>query len=116
MSSFATGLTQTLACIAFVTGACLSAGWMTMAHEYDRMSQAREEVAVGFEQAYGLQLDDRDVAALKQIEEYDITRNLKSSDGLLKQVMFRVVDDNVLPHTLDGAGTWIPMTSHQITR
>lgn len=95
---------------------CLGAGWAVSAHEEDRVSEAQEEVADGFDQKYGLKLDDRDLAAMKNIEKKDVTRNLETADGLLKQVLFRVVDDNVLPHTLDGAGTWIPMPAHQITR
>lgn len=116
MSYLANSMAQVMASVAFLAMVCFGAGWMTITHEHDRVSQAREEVVHGFDQVYGLHLDDRDAAALRQVEQKDVTRNLVTSDGLLKQVLFRVVDDIVLPHTLDGAGTWIPMPAQQITR
>lgn len=115
VSYLANSLAQTMACTAFVAMACFGAGWMAIAHDHGRVSQAREEVVDGFDQAYGLQLDDRDVDALKQVEKNDVARNLETSGGLLKQVLFRVVGDQVLPYTMDSEGTWTPLPAQQIT-
>lgn len=114
MSYFVDSLAKATACAALLAMICLGAGWAVSASEGDRVTEAREEVADGFDQRYGLKLDDRDLAALKRVEE-DVTRDLESTAGDLKHVLFRVVDDVVLPHTLNSEGSWIPLPAQQNT-
>lgn len=109
MSYFVDSLAKATACAAFLAMVCLGAGWWVSTSEGARVAEAQEEVVVGFDQAYGLKLGGRDLAALKRVGEKDVTRDLESAAGDLKHVLFRVVDDKVLPYTLDDAGTWIPM-------
>lgn len=88
---------------------CVGSALGLYAVENDRIAVAREAVVDGFVQAYGIELDDRDLVQLVQVDRNDVTRNLETADGALNQVLFRAVDDKVLPYTLDGAGSWTPM-------
>lgn len=72
-------------------------------------SDEKEAVIDGYAQSYGLKLDERDIRHLNDVDWKDVTRNLETADGSLKQVLFRGVDGKALPYTLDSTGTWIPM-------
>lgn len=109
MSYLVESFQKAITIAALLTVVCLGAGWTVSTSEDARVIEAQEEAADGFDQEYGLQLDDRDLAALKNIEEKDVTRNLETPGGDLKHVLFRVVADDVVPHAMDSEGTWIPM-------
>lgn len=88
---------------------CLAAFAGFVADDTDRRSDAKKDIVEGFSQTYGLQLGDSDIRHLDDVEWKDVTRNLETADGSLKQVLFRVVDDKVQPYTMDVAGSWTPM-------
>lgn len=88
---------------------CVGSALGLYAVENDRIAVAKEAVVDGFAQAYGLELDDRDTRYLVEVDRKDVTRNLETADGSLKQVLFRADDDKVLPYTVNSEGSWTPL-------
>ena len=62
-----------------------------------------------FEKSYGLKLDEVDLSYLRNVDKAEETRDIETTDGNFKHVLFRVVDGSVVPHLLDSSSTWIPM-------
>lgn len=77
--------------------------------EKDTRAENQAVVIDYFEKSYGLTLEQADLYSVSHADEKDIIRSVRSADGNLKHVLFRVVDGNVVPHLLDSASTWIPM-------
>lgn len=79
--------------------------------EADTAAANRETVITHFEKSYGLKLDEGDLRYLRDVDQDDVTRNLETSGGTVKQVLFRVVDNKVLPYVMDGEGSWNLMSA-----
>lgn len=78
-------------------------------HEENRVAGVKASVSDGFDQKYGLSLADKDMDRFRNVGHVDVTRNVETADGSLRQVLFRVVGDQVLPYTMDSEGTWTPV-------
>lgn len=97
------------AIVALLGAVCFGAGWGIYTHEANRVAEAENTVVDGFAHEFGLKLDGPNLIQLKGIEAKEITQNVEMPDGSLKQVLFRVVNEEVLPYTLDSDGSWMPM-------
>lgn len=94
-----------IAFLAALVGSVIAA--LSIGH--DTRAANTEIVISHFEKSYGLKLDEVDLRRLHDVDYDNVTRNLTTADGSLKQVLFRVEDGLVLPYTMDSDGSWIPM-------
>lgn len=94
-----------------ITVVMLVSAFCFIEHETSRTEDATASVSEGFDRDYGLNLSDRDLGQLWNVRQGDVTRNVETADGSLKEVLFRAVDDKVLPYTMDSEGTWTPVPS-----
>lgn len=81
--------------------------------ENDTRAANHKVVISHFEKSYGLKLDEVDVSYLRNVHHAEETRDIETTDGRFKHVLFRVVDGKVLPYVMDSSdGSWnlIPAT------
>lgn len=83
-------------------------------HEENRTDGVKAAVSDGFDRDYGLSISERDLRHLRNVGGADVTRNVETVSGDLKQVLFRAEDGLVLPYTLDSEGTWSPMPAKKV--